>query len=131
MKLSILLPTRNGGRFLRDCVGSILAQPDDEMELIVCDNANDDGTQEVLAEFSDDHRMKVIRLDTPVAVTDNWTKALEASAGDYVLMMGDDDYLPSNYTRRIRELFDAHGTLTVSPTTRTATCSRMRSTGCR
>lgn len=108
MKLSVLLPTRNGAQFLHDCVASILAQPDDDLELIVCDNANDDGTPEVLAAFAGDPRLKVMRLEQPVAVTDNWNAALAASDGDYVLMMGDDDYLPANYTRRIRELIEAY-----------------------
>jgi len=108
MKLSVLLPTRNGARFLHDCVASILAQPDDDLELIVCDNANDDGTADVLAAFAGDPRLQVKRLEQPVPVTDNWNAALAASTGDYVLMMGDDDYLPAQYTRRIRALIDAH-----------------------
>lgn len=109
MKLSILLPTRNGERFLHDCVASILAQPDEEMELVVCDNANDAQTAAVLDGFSDDPRMKVKRLDEPVPVTDNWNAALDASDGDYVLMMGDDDYLPADFTRRVRALIERHG----------------------
>jgi glycosyltransferase involved in cell wall biosynthesis len=108
MKLSVLLPTRNGGPFLHDCIASILAQPDEELELVVCDNANEDETAEVLARFAHDPRMKVKRLDVAIPVTDNWNAALDASDGDYILMMGDDDYLPADYTRRIRALIAAH-----------------------
>jgi glycosyltransferase involved in cell wall biosynthesis len=100
MKFSVLLPTRNGGRFLRDCIASVLDQPYDDMELVVSDNANTDQTATVVASFSGDPRLRSIRLEEPVSVTENWRIALEASKGDYVLMIGDDDcLLPGYFTR--------------------------------
>lgn len=93
MKFSILLPTRNGGVFLENCIRSILEQECDDFELIVSDNANTDRTPEVLRQFSTDPRVKIVRLETPVSVTENWNNALRFSRGDYILMMGDDDYL--------------------------------------
>ena len=41
MRLSVLLPTRNGARYLRECAGSVLASPRDDLELVVSDNASD------------------------------------------------------------------------------------------
>lgn len=108
MKLSILLPTRNGGRFLRDCVASVLGQDDPDLELVVADNANRDETQDVLQSFRPDSRMLVLRHEEPMPVTDNWLSALRASSGDYVLMLGDDDYLLPSYVRRVRSLLDEH-----------------------
>ncbi len=109
MRISVLLPTRNGGTLLRDCVKSVLDQPYPDMELIVSDNASDEETREVLASF-DDPRLRVIRLDDPVPVTDNWNVALAAATGDYVLLIGDDDYLMPNYLERadalLREFAD-------------------------
>ena len=99
MKLSVLLPTRNGARFLPTCVDAILDQPGD-LELVVSDNANDDGTTEFLASRSDP-RLVVVRHETPLSVTDNWTSALEASTGDYILVLGDDDLLLPGSAERI------------------------------
>ena len=42
MRFSILLPTRNGGDFLENCVRSILEQDHDDFELVISDNANTD-----------------------------------------------------------------------------------------
>lgn len=104
MKFSVLLPTRNGGHFLKDCIGSILDEKYEDMELVVSDNANTDDTQEVIKSFSGDKRLKVVRLEKVVSVTENWTNAFNASSGDYFLMMGDDDCLLPGYFNRMEEV---------------------------
>ena len=108
MKLSILLPTRNGGPLLDGCVRSVLDQDGDDFELVISDNASDEETRTVLAQFAGDPRLKLSRLDEPVNVTDNWQVAYEASSGDYLLLLGDDDYLRPGAIRRILELLDEH-----------------------
>lgn len=108
MRLSILLPTRSGGPFLEGCISSVLAQPSSDLEVVVSDNANTDETASVLEAFSHDPRLTVIRLDTAVTVTENWNTALEASRGDYLLMIGDDDYLLPSYMETITGLLDRH-----------------------
>jgi glycosyltransferase involved in cell wall biosynthesis len=93
MKLSVLLPTRNGGRYVGDCVASVLATELENLELVVSDNASEDDTQEVLAAFAGDPRLRIVRQPESISVTDNWTAALQASTGEYVLLLGDDDCL--------------------------------------
>lgn len=89
-------------------MASVLAQPSPDLELVVSDNANTDETASVLAEFADDPRLRVIRRDTAVTVTENWNAALAASHGEYLLMIGDDDYLLPSYSETITELLDRH-----------------------
>jgi glycosyltransferase involved in cell wall biosynthesis len=93
MKLSVLLPTRNGGRYVGDCIASVLATELENLELVVSDNASEDDTQEVLAAFAGDPRLRIVRQPESISVTDNWTAALQASTGEYVLLLGDDDCL--------------------------------------
>ena len=97
MKFSVLLPTRNGGKYLKSCIDSVLSQDYKDMELIVFDNANTDNTAEVVNSYSNDKRLKYYRTDSVVDVTENWNNALKKSSGDYVLMMGDDDFLLPGY----------------------------------
>ena len=109
MKFSVLLPTRNGGPFLENCMRSILDQGYGDMELVISDNANTDKTPEIIRQFAGDPRVKTLRLETLVSVTDNWNNALSASSGDYILMMGDDDYLLPGYFLRLEQLLDKYG----------------------
>ena len=59
MRFSILLPTRNGGDFLQNCIRSILEQDHDDFELVISDNANTDATPEIIRQFKDDLRVVV------------------------------------------------------------------------
>lgn len=106
MKLSILLPTRNGAGYLRDCLRAVLAQPSEDFELVVSDNANTDETPAILAEYAGDSRLRVVRTDVVLPVTANWKQALEASTGEYVLMLGDDDLLLAGSVDRLLALVD-------------------------
>ena len=108
MKFSVLLPTRNGGPFLENCIHSILGQGYDDLELVISDNANSDKTPEIISQFVGNPRVKALRLETPVSVTENWNNALSASSGDYNLMMGDDDYLLPGYFLWMEKILDKY-----------------------
>jgi len=108
MRYSILLPTRNGGSLLGDCVRSILDQAYEDFELVVSDNASEDETAEVLDAFAGDPRLVVVTLEHFVGVTENWNVALGRSRGDYITLLGDDDLLLPGYFRRADELLERH-----------------------
>ena len=107
-QISVFLPTRNGGAQLRDCARSVLSQDHDSFELVISDNAGDAPTREVVAELAADPRVRALRQETPLTVTENWNAALEACTGDYALLMGDDDYLLPGALRRLSELIAEH-----------------------
>ena len=109
MRFSVLLPTRNGGELLADCISSILEQDFDDFELVVSDNANTDRTPEILQRLAGTPRLKVVRQNAPLPVAENWTAALRASTGQYILMMGDDDYLLPHALRTLDAVIARHG----------------------
>ncbi|NDG40653.1 MAG: glycosyltransferase family 2 protein [Betaproteobacteria bacterium] len=102
-KFSVLLPTRNGGPFIDNCIRSILSE-DADLELIVSDNANSDETPAVLDRWRADRRVKILRLNEPRPVSENWSNALGAARGEYLLMMGDDDCLLPGYFKRMESI---------------------------
>lgn len=108
MRLSILLPTRNGGELLEPVIRSVLAQDCDDFELVVSNNASADATPDIIASFASDPRMRVVTLDEPVEVTDNWNRALAVATGDYVTLIGDDDLLLPGYFDRVFGLLDEY-----------------------
>jgi len=107
-RYSILLPTRNGAALLEGCLRSVLDQPYADFELVVSDNASDDGTPELLARVADDPRVKLLRQERPLGVTDNWNRALAASTGERVGLLGDDDVLLPGYFERADRLLAQH-----------------------
>jgi hypothetical protein len=109
MRFSVLLPTRNGGDFLDNCIRSILEQDHDDFELVISDNANSDATPDIIRTYSGDARLKVVRQPHVISVAENWTAALQASQGEYVLMMGDDDYLLPGALARLDDVLVQYG----------------------
>jgi len=51
-KVSIIVPSYNHGRFLRQRLDSILQQTCQDFEVFVLDDASTDNTREVLAEYA-------------------------------------------------------------------------------
>ena len=93
LKYSILLPTKNGGKYLKHCINAVLNQSYQNIELVVSDNANNDETSDIIRKYQDDARLISVRLKRQVSVTENWNNALNLASGDYILMLGDDDLL--------------------------------------
>lgn len=109
MKFTVLLPTRNGGPYLENCIDSILGQGYSDLELIISDNANTDKTGEIIGRYASDPRVKILWLEKPISVTDNWNNALFAASGEYIMMMGDDDLLLPGYFTRMAQIVDHYG----------------------
>lgn len=90
-------------------MASVLSSTYPDFELVVSDNANTDETGEIISSFQADPRLRHIRLETPVSVTQNWNVAFEASGGDYILMLGDDDCLLPGYFETMAGVLADHG----------------------
>jgi hypothetical protein len=97
---SVLLPTRNRLDLARGMAATLFAQDFADWELIVADNASDDDVRG-WCESLGDPRVRCLRSDVPLPVTENWNRALDAARGAHVVMMGDDDGLAPGYFARI------------------------------
>jgi glycosyltransferase involved in cell wall biosynthesis len=101
MRFSALLPTRNRLEYLRFAVESVLRQDDPGWELVISDNDSEDDIAGYVASLGDD-RVRYVRTESFVPVTENWNNALRHSTGDYVVMLGDDDALLPGYFAAMR-----------------------------
>lgn len=95
--VSLLMPTRNRAEYLAAGVGFFLATAREDLELIVCD-ASDVHTacQEALSPWKQDERLKVIdnsleTIGSLSSMADNWSRALDAASGQWLIIIGDDD----------------------------------------
>ena len=108
MKFSILLPTRNRLTFLQQAVYTVLRQDFEDWELVISDNASSEDVEGYVHGLSD-RRIAYSRSATALSVTQNWNRALDASRGDYVLMLGDDDGLLPGALRKMASLTEQSG----------------------
>ena len=97
-RISICVPTYQGGRFLAETVRSALGQDSDDFEVVVLDNGSTDDTVHILAGF-DDPRLRVHRNEETVDLPTNWRRVIEASRGRYVKLLCADDLLHHSAVR--------------------------------
>lgn len=94
LKLAICIPTYNRGEFIGELLQSIAEQLTDEVEVIVSDNASDDNTARVVAEFRDEiPRLIYFRWERNMGADRNFLKSIELASAEYCWLMGSDDAL--------------------------------------
>ena len=81
--LSIGLAVRNGRPFVERCIESILSQDFTDLELVVSDNASDDGTIETLEDYARaDRRLRLSVNQVNIGLHENMRRVLEFLSGN-------------------------------------------------
>lgn len=90
-RVSVVMPVRDGERWLDEAVGSILAQTMHELELVVVDDGSTDGSPRLLAGAAErDARVRILRHDRQ-GLTAALDRGVRASQAEYVARMDADD----------------------------------------
>jgi glycosyltransferase involved in cell wall biosynthesis len=89
---------RNGGQLVERCIASILSQDFTDLELVVRDNASDDGTLKTLEKFARaDPRLRISVNQVNVGSHDNMRYVLDNSRGTFFRWISHDDWLEPGY----------------------------------
>jgi len=106
--VSILIPCFRSRAFLPRALESALAQTYRHLEVVVVDNASDDGTDELVAGYARaDARVRYQRNDENVGPVRNWRKAARLGRGELAaLLFSDDWYEPGFIDRAVQALGD-------------------------
>jgi hypothetical protein len=90
--VTVVIPTRNRLRLLKEALDSVWGQLYTDWELIVVDDASDDGTAEWLSANAQ-ARTRAIRLESHLERSAARNRGLWAARGEFVLFLDDDDRL--------------------------------------
>lgn len=107
MKISIIIPTRERSQYLRHSLQTALEIDDDQLEIVVSDNASCDGTRDLVQGF-DDPRLIYVNTGARVSMRQNFNFAFHASRGDYLIYFGDDDGILPGQFPFLRHLLETH-----------------------
>ena len=89
--VTVLMPVRNGARYLEAAVASILAQRHPNFEFIICDDGSTDDTSRILAwHAQSDARIRVLALP-PVGLVAALNRGLREARAGWVARMDADD----------------------------------------
>lgn len=94
-KLSICVPSRNRQVWFQQTIRALLENPRPDVEFVFADNSDDASVMaDFMREFSGDRRVVFLApASAPLSMLDNWERCVAASTGDWVTVIGDDDYV--------------------------------------
>lgn len=106
-RVSVGLPVYNGERYLPNALTRLLEQAFEDFELIVCDNASTDGTQEICRTFAKkDPRVRYFRNEKNIGLAANHNRAFELSRGQYFKWAAHDDDFPPEMLGRFVSVYE-------------------------
>ena len=100
--VSIITPVYNGAEFLDRSIKSVLAQTYANWELLLIDDGSVDNSIQVIQNYIDDDRIKLIKnkINSGIPLTRN--KGIEQAEGEYIALLDqDDEWFPEKLEKQI------------------------------
>lgn len=106
MVLSVVIPTRNRRARLERALASVQTQEGVELEIVVVDDASNDGTPTMLERAArDDPRITVVRNEERLGGAGARNSGIDVATGEFVAFLDDDDvWLPRKSRRQLEFL---------------------------
>ena len=102
--VSVIIPTYNRARDLKEAVDSVLRQTYQNIEIIVVDDGSTDETHEIMNSFTD-QRIKYIKKKNERHPGKTRNVGLQAAKGEYIAFLDDDDlWLPEKLEIQMAEM---------------------------
>ncbi|WP_288798444.1 glycosyltransferase family 2 protein [uncultured Arsenicicoccus sp.] len=111
--VSVVVPTYKRPAMLREALGSVLGQTLRDLEVIVCDNADDPETREVVTSFDDD-RITYVGRPENIGMMANAIDGFRRASGELVIKLDDDDAFEPDALETLAAPFAGRPELTAS-----------------
>jgi glycosyltransferase involved in cell wall biosynthesis len=106
-RVSIGVPVYNGERYIAETLDSLLAQTFGDFELIICDNASIDRTEQICRAYAGrDARIRYVRNPSNLGAAGNYKRAFNLSSGEYFRWANADDLFAAEGLARCVEVLD-------------------------
>lgn len=94
MKVSVIVPVYNVEKYLRKCLGSLVSQTLQDIEIIVVNDGSGDHSQEIIEEFSEKYPEKIRSFTKENGgLSDARNYGLDRATGDFIGFVDSDDYV--------------------------------------
>lgn len=106
IKFSILVPIIKG-KFLDKTIKSVFSQTFSDWQLILYNDCSKDNINKIVDEYKKNKRIIYLKGDKNIGAVDPslvWNKMLSYASGEYICLLGDDDFLSDNYLEEINKL---------------------------
>lgn len=88
--VSIITPSFNSVKFIKQCIESVIAQTYTNWEMLIVDDYSDDNSLQILKKYND-KRIQLIELDKNVGASESRNVAIRKAKGKYIAFLDSDD----------------------------------------
>lgn len=114
VKVSVIMPTFNSARFVKDAVDSILSQTFQDFEFIIIDDVSVDGTLDILNGYAQkDSRIRIIKNEKYRGLVSALNRGIQECNGEYIARMDSDDIAMENRLEKQIAVMDANPDISV------------------
>lgn len=100
--ISIIVPTYNNEKYIKDCLESLIKQTYYNIEIIVINDGSTDNTYNILKQYEEkDNRIKIINRDNS-GVSRTRNIGMDIAKGQFITFVDADDWVETNF---IEELY--------------------------
>lgn len=110
VKISIIVPVYNVGKYIRRCIDSLRTQTFNEIEILLIDDGSKDDSGAICDEYAlKDNRIKVIHKENG-GVSSARNAGLDNSTGIYIMFCDPDDYVEPTWCEKMYNTMNENGT---------------------
>ena len=106
-KFSFVLPVKDGGDYLKECVASILAQTHTDFTLHILDNNSKDSSLNSIIDLNDS-RIEILKSDKSLTIEENWSRILSLKKNEFMVLTGHDDLFYPDYLEKFNQLIEVN-----------------------
>lgn len=104
--ISVIIPTWNGEKILKDCLNSLLEQTYQSFEVIVVDNNSTDGTLDMMEKFYP--QVKVVQLQKNYGFAKAINVGVRQSNSKYVAFLNNDTVVDKDWIKELLDCIKRH-----------------------
>lgn len=108
--LSIMIPAYNVAPYVGECLQSILAQADNGVQIIICDDFSTDDTKSVIHQIAQAHpgRITILENTENLGLSSTRNAMIGHARGEYFWFVDSDDTIRRGAIAAIRKVADRH-----------------------
>lgn len=102
---TIAIPTYNRLNYLKEAVESVLGQSIHDFEILIGQDLTPNGLEPTIASWAkelskSDSRVQYFSNEHNLGLSGNWNKLVSFAQGEYIIIIGDDDKLASDFLQK-------------------------------
>lgn len=108
--ISIIMPVYNGEKYLREAIESLLSQTFTDFELIIINDASQDGSEDIILSYKD-HRIVYMKNEENLGVAKTLNRGIAVAQAEYIARHDSDDVsLPTRFEKQV-QIMDVNPTI--------------------